>query len=95
MVSVKERTVTYAAAALIVLAWLMWRHKLPVVHVDSRSLVDDQYDPFIHWRMQDPLEYFRPHPVSIGPNCMPRILQAAPLGLALSAPEVDCASYPQ
>jgi hypothetical protein len=83
------------ALLLAALVYVYSRDQMPVVNIDPRSLVDHQYDPFVHWRMQDPADYFRPHPVSIGPNCLPLILQNVDIGKALQPCEVERASYPQ
>jgi hypothetical protein len=76
----ERKALAAAGAAALLLVWYMHRESLPVVHIDARTLGDAQYDPFIHWRITEHADWFRPHPVSIGPNCLPDVLQSAPIG---------------
>lgn len=91
----KQNLAFGAVAVFLVFLWYMSRGTLPVITVDPATLGDNQYDPFIHWRTNCPAEWVHPHPLQIGMNCLPQILQNQDAGLALSQAEVDSAACAQ
>lgn len=84
-----------AGVALLGYMWFMSQSEMPNVTVDPRSIPDNQYDPFTTWRHDNAAEWFRPFPATVGPNCLPLILQNDDSGLALTESEVYGASSAQ
>ena len=90
-----QKITTAAVVAALVVLYIAYRPQTPTVTIDPRSLPDQRYDPFSHWRHDHPADWFRPWPLTVGPVCLPQIYQAEDHGLALEQGVAPSGSYAQ